>query len=98
MQTKLFGLLKISNTGKPSISKKVQSVQIQSSCWIKCPLQSVVSGPREMWPKGWTALLALTTTLVTANSSDDMEELTKMLSKLKGEVMVSRKLFIKFKF
>ena len=42
-----------------------------------------------MWLKGWIALLTLTTnTLVTANSSNDMEELTNLLAKLKGEVNV----------
>ena len=51
-------------------------------------LQSVASGPRGMWLKGWTALLALIATTVTANSSDDKEELTNLLTKLSGKVII----------
>ena len=37
------------------------------------------------WLKGLATMLALTITLVTANTSDDMEELTDLLTRLLGE-------------
>ena len=37
------------------------------------------------WVKGLATMLALTITLVTANTSDDMEELTDLLTRLLGE-------------
>ena len=37
------------------------------------------------WLKGLATMLALTITLVTANTSDDMEELTDLLARLLGE-------------
>ena len=37
------------------------------------------------WLKGLATMLALTITLVRANTSDDMEELTDLLTRLLGE-------------
>ena len=99
----LFKVKFYANKANPKSCLNVEDIKYRQTKYIKVgskhpnsifsqdqmpSLQSVASGPRGMWLKGWTALLALIATTVTANSSDDKEELTNLLTKLSGKVII----------